>query len=306
MKSPSTVPSTHSSPIRFAVVLASFAVFFVAWEAFIGIRTATSNFYFGHAWASFLALAAACSAAAAAVAIGGGLPQRPRRIFTLVSVSVFVLAGVSEVISLVLADTSDAPSTALSFLLTPFALAPLLAGAVYPFILSAVVVIGLGPAVMPQSSESAAAPRRKIPRAVAVGLIISALVALGSAVTTVGTGWYFLSASFAADQPVWGQPDSVILAATTVGVIALLFLLPGRARFEGSIYFAHSIRFVFSLTLATGILLCTLSMVQVVYADATGIGGALIWIGLVFAFPVLALASTILGVIAPFIRRPPR
>lgn len=306
MKPPSTVPSTHSSPTRFAVVLANFAVFLVAWEAFIGIRTATSNFYFGHAWASFLALAAACVAAAATVAIGGGLSRRPRRIFTLVSVSVFVVAGVSEVIYLVLTETSDTASTVLSFLLAPLALAPFLAGAVYPFILSAVIVIGLGPAVGPQSSESAAPPRRPVPRAVSVGLIISALVVLGSAVTTGGTGWHFLSASFAADEPVWGQPDSVILAATTVGVIALLFLLPGPARFEGPLCFTHSIRFVFSLTLATGILLCTLSTVQVVYADATGIGGALISIGLVFAFPVLALASTILSLIAPLIHRPPR
>lgn len=287
-------------------MLASFAVFLVAWEAFIGIRTATSNFYFGHPWASFLALAAACLAAAATVAIGEGLPRRLRRIFTLVSVIVFVLAGVSEVIYLVLADTSDATSTVLSSLLTPVSLAPFLAGAIYPFILSAVIVIGLAPVITPQSAESAAPPRRAIPPAASARIITSALVVVGAAVTTVSTGWYFLSASFDADQPIWGQPDSVILTATAVGVIALLFLLPGHARFEGPMYFAHSIRFVFSLTLATGILLCTLSTIQAVYVDATGIGGMLIWIGLVFAFPVLALASTILGIIAPFIHRSPR
>lgn len=100
--------ANDANPIRFAVIGLAFVIHFVAWIGFYAIRTAASNHYFGDGLITgVILLVLACFAGAGAIVVARDLSPIPRSIFFVLSIAVFGISGIDEVVSRTVSPTQD-------------------------------------------------------------------------------------------------------------------------------------------------------------------------------------------------------
>lgn len=289
-----------AAPMRLSLFILTFAVHVVSWEAYCAISTATSTFSINGASLPVLAFALAFLSAAAAVVVGSHLRQPLRLIFVIVSIIAVALPGAIEMASLLLPDDFGYVDGFVSAMLTPVALTPFIGMLLYPLIISAVVVdelMGrrLRTTSPPESDQQLAEIRRRTRSAIA-GLTIATLI-IFSCVTLIGwTAAAVFDSSPAEHSLLYLQPNGVIAACSAVIVLAVPLCFGYLAELELPAKSAPALGVLTYLTLASGILLCTLSTVQSIYSDATGIGGTLLWFGLLIAFPIAAVATQLVSI----------
>ncbi|MDN6122325.1 MAG: hypothetical protein L0I80_00435 [Brevibacterium sp.] len=286
--------------MRLSFFVLTFAVHVVFWEAYCAISTVTSSFTVNGAGLPVLAFVLAFLSAAAAIVLGSGLRQPLRLIFAIVSIIAVAVPGVIEVAFLLLPDDFGYVDGFVTTVLTPLAFTPYLGMLLYPLIISAVVVDELTRrrlrTTSPTQSEQPAAEIRRGTTTDIVGFIIATLIIMFSIVLITWTAAAVFASSSAEGSSLYSQPDGVIAVCSAVIVVAVPLAFGYLANLGLLAKAAPALGLLTYLTLASGILLCTLSTIQTIYSDATGIGGTLLWLGLLFAFPVVAAATSLLSI----------
>lgn len=286
--------------MRLSLFVLTFAVHVVFWEAYCAISTATSSFTVNGAGLPVLAFVLAFLSAAAAIILGSGLRQPLRLIFVIVSIIAVAVPGVIEVAFLLLPENFGYVDGFVSTVLTPLAFTPYLGMLLYPLIISAVMVDELMRrrvrTISPTKSEQYAVEIRRRTTSDIVGFIIATLIIMSGIVLIAWTAAAVFASSPAEHSLLYSQPNGVIAACSAIIVVAVPLAFGYLAQLGLPAKAAPALDLLTYLTLTSGILLCTLSTVQTIYSDATGIGGTLLWLGLLFAFPVVAAATSLLSI----------
>lgn len=264
-----------SRSVRSAVVILAFVIHFVAWVGFCALTVAASSYYFGDGLATgFVLLALACVAGAAAIVIARDLAPVPRSIVIVVSIAVFGISGIVEVVDRIVPPTQD-------FMVVTFGEAfPLIGMFIFPFLIAGVLVTVV-------SKRAVVSPRGESGQMLGAGitLLACALIVIAGVVPLFGLLEDLVPSGF---QPGW--PMAV---GSAVGTVAALFLLE-RAQANSSPRGPSRVICVFGyIVLVCGMLLCMLSIAQIVDSTAMGSGGAVLWARAAFGFVVAAVAVLI-------------
>lgn len=256
------------TPMRFTVVALAFVVHFVAWIGYCALMVASSNYYFAQGVPTGVAMfVLACVAGAAAIVIARELPPIPRSIVTVLSIAVFGISGLAEVVGRVERPTPE-------LMVVTFAeIVPLIGMFVFPFIIAGVLVA--------VASKPAVAGRPTV----GAGIVLLACVVIAFCCLLPYFGVLDPTA-----LPSWFRTELPIALNSGVGTVAVAFVL-GRVQLRAlSFGWSLAIRAFGFVTLACGMHLCSLSTGLLVGFYPLGDGGRMFWRGATLGFPIGAAA----------------
>ncbi|MCF2570916.1 hypothetical protein [Brevibacterium sp. UCMA 11754] len=256
------------SPMRFTVVALAFVVHFVAWIGYCALMVASSNYYFAQSLPTGIAMfVLACVAGAAAIVVARELSPIPRSIVTVLSIAIFGISGIAEVVGRV-----ERPMPEL-MVLTFGEVVTLIGMFVFPFVIAGVLV------AVVRKPEVAGRPT--------AGAVAVLLVCVVIAVCCLLPKFGVLDPTA---LPSWFRTELPIALSSGIGMVAAVFLL-GRVQFHAlSFGWSLVIRVFGFVTLACGMHLCNLSTGLLVGFYPLGDGGRMFWTGATLGFPIGAVA----------------
>ena len=206
------------------------------------------------------------------------LPPPARDGLLVVTVSLFGLTGFSELGPLF----SISPLDSIWLLVMPAAYVAVL---VFPAVFAAMAAFLIGP------DETGSSTARRIMTAVAAGVLCVAAVFAG--ITRI------LGSAAQPDDDTW------LLASAAVGCVAALVLLSGLLGGRQPYSLTVAMRLCAAVVCASALHISVFTAAQLVYADAVGIGGALIGLLSVRVFAVstfVLLALALMSAVRPTLR----
>lgn len=259
--------------IRFAVVALSFVIHLVALAGLCGLTVATASYYFGDGLdIGFVLLALACLAGASAIVIARDLSPIPRSIVTVLSIAIFGITGIAEVVGRIAPPTQDI------MVLTIGEVFPLIAMFVFPFVTAGMLV-----ASGRQRAAAATGNMEGGGVGVKIVLLACALIVASSLFPMFGLpGPSVVPSGF---EPSWPM-----VLGSAVGTVAAVIVLERALRDATSSGRSMATRVAGYIVLVCGMHLCILSTAQIVDAISLGRTGALMWVGSAFGFIVAAVA----------------
>lgn len=255
-------------PMRFTVVALAFVVHFVAWIGYCALMFATADHYFGQGLSTgFAMFALACLAGTAAIVIARELSPIPRSIVIVLSIAIFGISGIAEVVGRVERPTPEL------MVLTFGEVVSLIGMFVFPFVTAGILVAVVGkPAVAVRPTVGA-------------GIVLLAGVVIAFYCHLPMFGVLDLPV-----QPSWFKPEWLIALSSAVGTVAAVFVLAHAQVRASSPGWSLAIRVFGFVTVACGMYLCNLSTGQIVAFFPLGDVGMVLWPGAALGFVVGAAA----------------
>lgn len=262
-----------SRPIRFAVVALSFVIHLVALAGLCGLTVATASYYFGDGLAiGFVLLALACLGGASAIVIARDLSPIPRTIVTVLSIVIFGITGLAEVVGRIAPPTQDI------MVVTFGEVFPLIAMFAFPFVIAGMLVA---------SGRQRAAEDTGNIKGSGVGVKI---VLIACALVVASGLFPMFGLPGPSVVPPGFEPSWPMALGSAVGTVANVIVLERALRDATASGRSMATRVAGYIVLVCGMHLCILSTAQIVNATSFGRTGALMWIGSAFGFIVAAVA----------------
>lgn len=256
------------TPMRFTVVALAFVVHFVAWIGYCALMFASADHYFGQGLPTGVAMfVLACLAGAAAIVIARELSPIPRNIVTVLSIAIFGISAIAEVLGRV------APPTPGLMALSFGEVATLIGMLVFPFVIAGVLVVVVGKPAVPGRP------------AIGAGITLQVCVVIAFCCHLPLFGVLDITV-----LPLWFRLDWPIALSSAVGTVAAVFLLARAQVRASSPGWSLAIRVFGFVTLVCGMYLCILAIGQIVAFLPLGDLSRVLWPGAVLGFLVGAVA----------------
>lgn len=272
-----TTARSNATPMRFTVVALAFVVHFVAWIGYCALMYAKAEYYSTQGLPAGIAMfVLACLAGAAAIVIARELSAIPRNIVTVLSIAIFGISGIAEVVGRVERPMPE-------MLALTFTEVVLLIGAlVFPFVIAGVLVAVVGKTAV--ADQPAVAGRATT----GAGITLQVCLVIAFCCHLPMFGVLDITA-----LPLWFRLEWPITLSSAVGTVAAVFLLARAQVRASSPGWSLAIRVFGFVTLVCGMYLCNLSTGQIVAFLPLGDLSRVLWPGAVLGFLVGAAALLI-------------
>ncbi|MDN6527612.1 MAG: hypothetical protein L0K67_00780 [Brevibacterium sp.] len=264
------------TPMRFTVVALAFVVHFVAWVGYCAFMFAKSEYYSAQSLPAGIAMSTlACLAGAAAIVIARELSPIPRSIITVLSIAIFGISAVTEVVGHV-----EQPSPEM-LALTVTEVVLLIGTFVFPLVIAGILVAVVGKTAA--AGKTVAADRATT----GPGIVLLACVVIVFLCHVPMFQVFELT-----ELPSWYRSEWPIALSSAVATVAAVFLLARAQVNASSPGWSLAIRASGFITLVCGMYLCNLATGQIVAFLPLALGELtrVLWQGAVLGLFIGAVA----------------